>query len=214
MEARQKTISGETTMKLLQVDASPRQDSVSRQLTALFAANWKRQFADAEIIHRDLAASSIPLINDDWIQGAHSDPRLHSSRHRDALRFSDSTISEVQAADVIVIGDPMHNFTISARLKAWLDQLVRAGRTFSFDASGAKGLLSGKKVYVLTSRGGSYTPGTPQAQFDFQEPYLKLVLGFVGLTDVTFIHAENQGRPDLAAAGKAAAIEKIEAALV
>jgi FMN-dependent NADH-azoreductase len=201
-------------MKLLQVDASPRRDSVSRQLTSLFAANWKKQFPDGEIVRRDLATSSIPLVNDDWIQGAFSDPRQHSSAHRDALQFSDATISEVETADVIVIGDPMHNFTISARLKAWLDQLVRAGRTFSYDASGAKGLLSGKKVYVLTSRGGSYAPGTPLAQYDFQEPYLKLVLGFVGLTDVAFIHAENQGRPDLAAAGKAAAIEKIEAARV
>ena len=201
-------------MKLLQVDASSRRDSVSRQLTSLFAGNWRKQFPDRQVVHRDLAASSIPMINDDWIQGAFSNPQQHSAAHRDALQFSDAIISEVQAADVIVIGDPMHNFTISARLKAWLDQLVRAGETFSFDASGAKGLLSGKKVYVLTSRGGSYAPGSPAAQFDFQEPYLKFVLGFIGLTDVTFIHAENQGQTDLAAAGKAAAIERIEAALV
>jgi len=201
-------------MKLLQVDASPRRDSVSRQLTSLFAANWKKQFPDGQVVHRDLAASPIPLINDDWIQGAFSNPQQHSEAHRDALQFSDAIISEVQAADVVVIGDPMHNFTISARLKAWLDQLVRAGKTFSYDASGAKGLLSGKKVYVLTSRGGSYASGSPAAQFDFQEPYLKLTLGFVGLTDVTFIHAENQGQQGLAAAGKAAAIEKIGAALV
>jgi FMN-dependent NADH-azoreductase len=200
-------------MRLLQVNASPRRDSVSRQLTAHFAANWKRQFPQGEVIHRDLAASLIPLINDDWIEGAFSNPQQHTAAHREALEFSDAVIAEAQAADVIVIGDPMHNFSTSGRLKAWLDQLVRAGKTFSYGQSGPEGLLSGKKVYVLTSRGGAYTPGTPLAEFDFQEPYLKRVLGFVGLTDVTFIHAENQGRPELAPAGKAAAIEKIEAAL-
>jgi len=201
-------------MKLLQVDASPRRDSVSRQLTAHFAANWKKQFPDGDVVRRDLATATIPLISEDWIQGAFSSPQHHTPAHREALGFSDAVIAEAQAADVIVIGDPMHNFSISGRLKAWLDQLVRAGKTFSYAESGPKGLLTAKKVYVLTSRGGAYTAGTPLAEFDFQEPYLRKVLGFVGLTDVTFIHAENQARPELAAAAKAAAIEKIEAALV
>jgi FMN-dependent NADH-azoreductase len=201
-------------MKLLQVDASPRRDSVSRQLTAHFAANWKKQFPESEVVHRDLATASVPLISDDWIAGAFSNPQQHTPAHREALEFSDAIIAEVQAADVIVIGDPMHNFSISGRLKAWLDQLVRAGKTFSYGESGPKGLLSGKKVYVLTSRGGAYKPGTALAEFDFQEPYLRKLLGFVGLSDVKFIHAENQGQPALAAAAKAEAIEKIEAALV
>jgi FMN-dependent NADH-azoreductase len=201
-------------MKLLQVDASPRRDSVSRQLTAHFAANWKKQFPEGEVVHRDLATASVPLISDDWIAGAFSNPQQHTPAHREALEFSDAIIAEVQAADVIVIGDPMHNFSISGRLKAWLDQLVRAGKTFSYGESGPKGLLSGKKAYVLTSRGGAYKPGTALAEFDFQEPYLRKVLGFVGLSDVKFIHAENQGQPALAAAAKAEAIEKIEAALV
>lgn len=201
-------------MKLLQVDASPRRDSVSRQLTAHFAANWKKRFPQGEVIHRDLAKSSIPLINNDWIEGAFSNPQQHTAAHREALKFSEAVIAEVQAAEVIVIGDPMHNFSTSGRLKAWLDQLVRAGKTFAYGEGGPKGLLSGKKVFVLTSRGGAYKPGTPYAELDFQEPYLRRLLGFIGLTDVKFIHAENQGRPELAAAAKAAAIEKIEAALV
>jgi FMN-dependent NADH-azoreductase len=122
-------------------------------------------------------------------------------------------IEELQSADVIVIGDPMHNFTISARLKAWLDQVVRFGKTFSVGESGPRGLLSGKKVYVFTSRGGAYEPGTPTAQFDFQEPYLRHVLAFIGLTDITFVNAENQGKPELALAAKAAAMQKIKAAV-
>jgi len=200
-------------MKLLQVDASPRRDSVSRELTAHFVRKWKKQFPEGQVIHRDLAQASIPLINHHWIEGAFSNPQQHSDEHRAALQFSDAVIAEAQDADVIVIGDPMHNFSVSGRLKAWLDQLVRAGKTFSYGESGPQGLLSGKKVFVLTSRGGAYTPGTPLAEFDFQEPYLRRLLAFVGLTDVTFIHAENQGKPALAAAGKAAAIERIEAAL-
>src|SRR4030095_6534845 len=135
----------EEEMRLLQVNASPRRDSVSRQLTAHFAANWKRQFPQGEVIHRDLAASLIPLINDDWIEGAFSNPQQHTAAHREALEVCDAVIAEAQAADVIVIGDPMHNFSTSGRLKAWLDQLMRAGKTFSYGQSGPEGLLSGKK---------------------------------------------------------------------
>jgi FMN-dependent NADH-azoreductase len=200
-------------MKLLQIDASPRQDSVSRQLTSLFAANWKQQVPGGRVAHRDLANSPLGLVTDDWIAGAFSNPEQHTSAHRAALEYSEKLIAELQAADVVVIGDPMHNFTISTRLKAWLDQVVRFGKTFSYGESGAKGLVSGKKVYVLTSRGGAYPAGTPYAQFDFQEPYLRHILGFIGLTDVTFIHAENQAKPDLAAAAKAAAIQRIESAV-
>ena len=196
-------------MKLLQIDASPRQDSVSRQLTSLFAANWESHTLGGTVIHRDLASSPLGLVTDDWIAGAHSNPSERTTAHRSALHYSDKLIEEMQSADVIVIGDPMHNFTISARLKAWLDQVVRFGKTFSYGETGPKGLVTGKKVYVITSRGGAYTPGTPYAQFDFQEPYLRHILAFIGLSDVTFIHAENQSKPDLAAAGKASAIEKI-----
>jgi FMN-dependent NADH-azoreductase len=200
-------------MKLLQIDASPRQDSVSRQLTSHFAENWKQQVHGGQVVHRDLANSPLGLITDDWIAGAFSNPAQHSAAHRSALQYSDKLIEELHSADLIVIGDPMHNFTISARLKAWLDQVVRFGKTFSFGESGPKGLLTGKKVYVFTSRGGAYEPGTPTAQFDFQEPYLRHVLAFIGLTDVTFIHAENQSKPELAAAAKSAAMQKIEDAV-
>ena len=200
-------------MKLLQIDASPRQDSVSRQLTSHFVEYWKQQVSGGQVVQRDLANSPLGLVTDDWIAGAFSNPAQHSAAHRSALQYSDKLIEELHSADVIVIGDPMHNFTISARLKAWLDQVVRFGKTFSFGESGPKGLLTGKKVYVFTSRGGSYEPGTPTAQFDFQEPYLRHVLAFIGMTDVTFIHAENQSKPELAPAAKAAAMQKIEDAV-
>jgi len=98
----------------------------------------------------------------------------------------------LRQADEIVIGAPMYNFAIPAPLKAWIDQVIRAGQTVLFHESGPKGLLSGKKVYVITSRGGAFRPGTPTERFDHQEPYLRHILAFIGLTDVTFIHAENQ----------------------
>jgi FMN-dependent NADH-azoreductase len=200
-------------MKLLHIDASPRQDSVSRQLTSHFVETWQQQVPGGTVVHRDLANSPLGLVTDDWIAGAYSNPAQHTILHRSALQYSDKLIEELHSADIVVIGDPMHNFTISARLKAWLDQVVRFGKTFSYGESGPKGLVSGKKVYVFTSRGGAYTPGTPYAQFDFQEPYLRHVLAFIGMTDVTFIHAENQSKPELARAAKAEAIQKIAAAV-
>ena len=109
-------------MKLLQIDASPRQDSVSRQLTSHFVENWKQQVVGGQVVHRDLANSPLGLIADDWIAGAFSNPAQHTTAHRSALQYSDRLIEELQSADVILIGDPMHNFTISARLKAWLDR--------------------------------------------------------------------------------------------
>jgi FMN-dependent NADH-azoreductase len=106
----------------------------------------------------------------------------------------------------------MYNFTISAPLKAWIDQVVRVGRTVLFGPNGPEGILKGKKAVVITSRGGAYRAGTPTASYDYQEPYLRHILGFIGLTDVIFIHAENQKPGDLAEPSRAAAIEQAQLA--
>ena len=103
----------------------------------------------------------------------------------------------------------MHNFGISWPLKAWIDHIVRVGSTVIYDQNGPRGLLQGKRVIVISTRGGSYRPGSSRAGLDFVEPYLRAVLGFIGLTDITFIRAENQYRPDQASDGKAAALEQI-----
>ena len=102
----------------------------------------------------------------------------------------------------------MYNFSISSSLKAWIDQIVRVGKTISYGPNGPQGLLAEKKVVVITSRGGAYEKGTAREAFDFQEPWLRHVLGFIGLTDVTFIHAENQAR-EQAAVSFAAVAERI-----
>ena len=118
----------------------------------------------------------------------------------------DALIEEVEAADVIVIAAPMYNFSISSTLKAWVDHITRAGRTFRYTANGPEGLLKDKKVFVVTARGGVYTGDSPAKGYDFQEPYLRAILGFNGLTDVTFVHVEAQKlSPDAAQAALASA---------
>ena len=197
-------------MKLLRVDSSTRLSSVSRQLTGRFAEAWQHEHPEGTVIERDLAATSLPHITDEWVHAVHSNPATLPPEQRQVLQVSDALVDELVQADAIVIGAPMYNFTISAPLKAWIDQVVRAGKTVLFTAAGPQGLLQGKKVYVITSRGRAYRPGTPTERFDFQEPYLRHILGFIGLTDVTFIHAENQKPGAQAEIAKAAAIAQIQ----
>ena len=192
-------------MKLLQIDSSARFSSVTRQLTAKFVEEWKKNHPDGEVIQRDLATTLLPHITDDW-SGAHLEPSQLNSVQRNYLSTSDRLIEELQAADTIVIGAPMYNFAIPSSLKAWIDQVVRMGKTFGYGPSGVRGLLAKKRVIVVTARGGAYPKGTPGEKLDFQETYLRHILGFIGLTDVAFIHAENQARekagPSLASAAE------------
>jgi FMN-dependent NADH-azoreductase len=196
-------------MKLLRIDSSARRNSVSRQLTQRFVEAWKKENPSGEVIERDLATTYLPPITDEWTLAAHSDPMRLTPAQRETLSVSEILIEELLAADTIVIGAPMYNFTVSAPLKAWIDQIVRIGRTVQYGPNGPNGALKGKKAVVLTSRGGSFRPGTPSAQYDHQEPYLRHILGFIGLTDVTFIHAENQKPGELAEPSRAAAVEQL-----
>jgi FMN-dependent NADH-azoreductase len=125
--------------------------------------------------------------------------------------LSDELIAELEAADTIVLAVPMYNFSIPSTLKAWIDHVARRGRTFRYTEKGPEGLLKGKKVYVLVARGGLYSKGAPAAAFDFQEPYLRAVLGFLGLADVTFIHLEGLAMgPEAANANRDKALAEIE----
>ena len=194
-------------MKLLQIDSSARRtSSVTRQLTAKFAEEWRKSHPDGEVIRRDLSATFFPLITDDWNATYLEESKLTPAQ-RAYLSTSDELIAELKAADTIVIGAPMYNFSIPSLLKAWIDQVVRLGKTISYGPNGPQGLLAKKKVFVITSRGGAYQ-GSEREALDFQEPYLRVVFGYMGLTDVTFIHAENQAREE-AAVFFAAAAERI-----
>src|SRR5712671_993033 len=190
-------------MKLLQIDSSARASSATRRLTAKFAADWRKRHPDGEVIRRDLSATFFPLITDDWNATYLEESKLTPAQ-RAYLSTSDELIAELKAADTIVIGAPMYNFSIPSLLKAWIDQVVRLGKTVTYGPNGPQGLLGTKKVVVITARGGSYEKSTHREKFDFQEPYLRHIFGFVGLTDVTFIHAEKQAgdeaAPSLAAA--------------
>jgi FMN-dependent NADH-azoreductase len=199
-------------MKLLRIDSSARRNSVSRQLTDRFVDAWKKTNPAGEVIERDLAITQLPHITDEWMLAAYSDPATLTPAQREVLSVSETLIEELIAADIMVIGAPMHNLTVSAPLKAWIDQVVRFGRTVHLGANGREGLLKGKKVFVLTSRGGSFRPGTPTAQYDHQEPYLRHILGFIGLTDVMFIHAENQKPGELAEPSRATAFALLQQA--
>jgi FMN-dependent NADH-azoreductase len=197
-------------MKLLRVDSSARRNSVSRQLTARFVEAWQQEHPQGEVIERDLAATTLPHITDEWVHAVHSDPATLTSEQKQVLQLSDALVEELLQADTIVIGAPMYNFAIPAPLKAWIDQVVRVGKTVLFAANGPRGILKGKKVYVITSRGGAFRPGTPTERFDYQEPYLRHILAFIGLTDVTFIHAENQKPGAQAEIARAAAVAQIQ----
>ena len=197
-------------MKLLRIDSSARKNSVSRQLTANLVKSWRQHHPDGEVIERNLATTPLPHITDEWVQAAYADPKNLSTEQRLVLATSDALIEELRQADVILIGSPMYNFAIPAPLKAWIDQVVRVGQTVLWGASGPQGLLAGKKVYVITSRGGAFRPGTATERFDYQEPYLRHILGFIGLTDVTFIHAENQKPGPDGELARAAAVAKIQ----
>ena len=194
-------------MKLLQIDSSARTSSVSRKLTAEFAKEWKRAHPSGEVITRDLPATKLPAITDDW-SATYLDPSTLNSAQQSYLSTSDQLIDELQSADTIVIGAPMYNFSIPASLKAWIDQIVRMGKTFQYGPDGIKGLMRDKQVVVITSRGGSYQTGTPTESFDFQTPYLRHILGFIGVSNITFIHADNQTKPEASAAWSAA-VEQI-----
>lgn len=163
-------------MKLLHIDSSALgKHSVSRGLTAAIVAQWLRKHPGTEVAYRDLAARPLPH----WAPaGDAADP---------AVREGNAALDEFLAADVVVIGAPMYNFNIPSQLKAWIDRILVAGRTFRYTASGPEGLAGGKKVIVASARGGIYT-AMPQA--DFQEAYLRHVLGFIGITDVAFVRAE------------------------
>ncbi|MBN9247502.1 FMN-dependent NADH-azoreductase [Hyphomicrobium sp.] len=177
-------------MKLLHVDSSilgP--GSVSRQLSAEIVAAERQLHPGLEVVYRDLGQQPVGHLS-----GAHLAAAQGAVPEADALRQDVSSgqaaLEEFLAADIVVVGAPMYNFAIPSQLKAWIDRLAVAGKTFRYTEKGAEGLAGGKKVIVASSRGGFYGPQTPIAFLDHQETYLRNIFGFFGITDVTFIRAE------------------------
>lgn len=177
-------------LKILRVDASMRRDgSVTRSLVDRLIARM-RDATDREIAveTRDLADGA-PLIDASWIAANFTDPSQRDAAQKDALAHSDALVAELQAADVLVIGAPIYNFGVPAALKAWIDQVARARVTFRYTEAGPVGLLDGKKAYIVIASGGTQSEST----IDFATPYLKHVLGFLGIHDVETISADRLG---------------------
>jgi FMN-dependent NADH-azoreductase len=182
---------------ILHIDSSPLGErSVSRKLTAKVLKDLKAKHPDSKIITRDFGANPLPHLSGMTIGAFFTPPDQHSEALTEAIKLSDQSVDELLASDVIVIGAPMWNFGIPSSLKAWIDHIVRAGRTFKYGSAGPEALLPpGKKVIIVSSRGGIYSEG-PMKLMDFQETYLKAVLGFIGLHDVSFIRAEGVAMGD------------------
>ena len=175
---------------VLHINSSVRtQGSISRLLTSEFIAKWKAAHPQDVVIERDLTAAPAPHLTEQVMGAVFTPEQQRTPEQVQDVQLADSLIAELISADVIVLGAPMYNFSVSSSLKAWIDHVARAGVTFKYTESGPIGLLNGKKVYVFTARGGVYSQG-PGAAMDFHETYLRAMLGFIGLTDVTFIHAE------------------------
>jgi FMN-dependent NADH-azoreductase len=175
---------------LLKIDVSPRGDhSISRQLGSRFATEWQSNHVGGEIVTRDLATTKIPYVDLPWIAGAFSAPDQHTAEHKAALKLSDEFIGEFLGADEVVITTPMYNFGIPAVLKAWIDHIVRLNKTFSFGPEGLKGLAAGKKVTVIIASGSEYTAGSPLESYNLEGPYFRVVFGFIGISDLTIVHA-------------------------
>ena len=175
---------------LLKIDVSPRGPySYSRQLGSTFLESWQSANPGATVVVRDLAIQPPPYLDLPWIAGAFTPVDQHTPEYTAALKPSNEIIAEVQAADHILITTPMYNFQIPAVLKAWIDHLVRVGVTVNYTAEGPVGTLLGKKVTVIVASAGEYPAGTPGAAYNLLTPYLKHILGFIGLTDITFLEA-------------------------
>ncbi|GEC94293.1 MAG: hypothetical protein RLZZ220_878 [Pseudomonadota bacterium] len=164
----------------------------SSQLTERFAAAWQASHPGSRVVERDLAANPVPHLDGARFMAFLAKPEERSAEQQAVVDFSDALIAELRAADAVVIGLPMYNFGIPSQLKAYFDHIARAGVTFRYTANGPEGLITGKKVYVLATRGGVYA-GTPQ---DSQTAYVRDFLGFIGITDLEFIYAEGLNMGD------------------
>ena len=172
---------------VLIIESSARQqDSFSRQLTQQFIKQWHDAHPADTITVRDLALNPVPHLDANLLGGWMKPEAQRSIDQQASLRRSNELTDELLAADVLVMAAPMYNFAIPSTLKAWLDHVLRAGVTFKYTENGPQGLLVGKKAYVLTARGGIYAGSAA----DHQEPYLRQVMAFIGIHEVTFIHAE------------------------
>lgn len=197
---------------ILHLDASPRSErSHSRKLANQFVSSWQKAHVNDAILYRDLGHQALPYVNEKWVAAAFTPPEKHTLELTEELKLSEQLIKEFKACDRYVFSIPMYNFSVPAIFKSYIDQIVRVNRTFQVNDRGEpSGLIHNKKMLIITARGGSYQPGTITAAYDFQEPYLRTIFGFIGITDISFIHAENL---NMGAEDRVQSLEKARIAL-
>lgn len=182
------------TSSLLHIDASPRGErSRSRRLGQKFLSAWRRANPDANLVSRDLAQEPPPFVSEAWVEGAYAPVDQHSSAAQEAIAISNRYVDELLAADELVITTPIYNLSIPAALKAWIDQIVRVGRTFEMQEGGFRGLARSKRAIILVASGSDFRLTSPGGAYNFLEPYLRAVFGFIGITNVEFVYAHSLG---------------------
>ena len=197
-------------MRILHIDSSiTGAASVSRQLTAQIMETLKQSHPEAQTEYLDLASQPLPHLGPQSL-GMRTGQAATTEIERQENAISEAMVSQFLAADVIVLGAPFYNFTIPTQLKAWFDRIAQAGRTFRYTAAGPEGLATGKKVYVVSTRGGMYSTSERGNATEHQESYLKVIFGFMGVTDISIIRAEGLGMGEEA---KASAIRSAQASL-
>jgi FMN-dependent NADH-azoreductase len=198
------------TMNILHIDSSPLGDaSASRRLTAAIVESLRPSASAAEVVYRDLAAAPPAHLSGQVLQAMTSrEPQALTEAQRQERVLTDALLEEFLAADVVVIGAPMYNFSVPTQLKAWIDRIAQAGKTFRYTENGPVGLVAGKRVVIASSRGGIYAADAALQALDHQEAYLRTVLGFLGITDVTVIRAEGLALGD---APRASALAQAQA---
>ena len=193
---------------LLHIDASILgANSASRQLSAAAVERLRKASPGLNVTYRDLATQPLAHLSADHLAAAQG-AVPESAAVRDDIATSQAVLEEFLAADTVVIGAPMYNFSLSSQLKSWIDRIVVAGKTFSYSAAGPEGLAGNKRVIIVASRGGLYGPGAPAAALEHVESYLRGVFGFIGVTNLEFIVAEGLSRsPEERAKAMDAALE-------
>ena len=190
--------------KILHIISSPRGEaSLSIKLGNAIIEKVKAEYPASTVTERNLVMQHFPQLEEAHITSFYTPAENRTPANIEAARHSDEAIQELADADIIVIGAPLYNFSIHSSLKAWIDHIVRAGVTFKINENGAEGLIQGKKVYIAVSSGGIYSEG-PWQPFDFAEPYLKHILSFIGLKDITTFRVEGSNIPGV----KETALEK------
>ena len=180
-----------TKMKnILLIQSSPRgSDSYSQKVARSLVSDLEERHPGAKVVVRNLAENPPPHVGEAFVGGISTGPEQRTPQQTEALALSDELIDELLAADIIVLAVPMHNFGPPSTLKAWIDHVVRVGRTVAYSQKGPEGMVKGKRVILVLARGGVYSDG-PAKPLDFQEPYLRAILGFIGLTDIEVVRVE------------------------